>query len=263
MSSTKTFNWNEALIGVIGHEPPSDSVELRNSFLEAVMLDKDGKPIKQASLHEEIQRTVFRWETDGYRRGVIRAPYNSGKSQQLPIGLAVYLATRKPELEQLIISSDASLSKKRILAIRALVESNEYKYWCKQNNFRPLSYGKRDTGSTEFIIFESRNRTGNPSFEAHGVLTGGTGQRASYVWLDDICSDKDRHSKAHRDAVFERTSNVWIKRVHDKGFVYGICTPYHPQDANSRLAKSGSFCVLQIAVNDAKTGYTLTEWLKE
>jgi len=262
MSRSKSTNWGSALVNVIGHEPPPDSVEMRNGFLESVMLDKDGNPIKQAQIHTEIQSTVFNWEQQGYRRGVIKAPYNSGKSQQLPIGLSVYLATRKPELEQLIISSDAALAKKRILAIRSLVESNEYKYWCKQNNFMPLEYGKRDTGSTEFILFKSRNRTGNPSFEAHGVLTGGTGQRASYVWLDDICSDKDRHSRAHRDSVFERTSNVWIKRVHDKGFVYGICTPYHPQDANSRLAKSGTFCVLQIAVNDAKTGYTLTEWVK-
>lgn len=259
----RAIDWGTALVNVIGHEPPADSVELRNSFIEGVMLDKDGQPVKQAELHRQIQETVFRWEQEGYRRGIVKAPYNSGKSQQLPIGLACYLATRRPELEQLIISSDDALSKKRILAIRALIESNEYKYWCGEHNFLPLQYAKRDTGSTEFILFKSRNRTGNPSFEAHGVLQGGTGQRASYVWLDDICSDKDRQSKAHRDQVFERTTNVWIKRVHDKGFVYGVCTPYHPQDANSRLSRSGTFCVLQIAVNDVKSGYTLTEWLKE
>lgn len=263
MPSTRSSKWTDALVNVIGHEPPPDSEELRRSFLEAVMLDKDGNAITQADIHNEIQNTIYGWEQQGYRRGVIKAPYNTGKSQQLPIGLAVYLATRKPELEQLIISSDAALAKKRILAIRALIESQEYKYWCGQNNFLPLSYAKRDTGSTEFILFKSRNRTGNPSFEAHGVLTGGTGQRASYVWLDDICSDKDRQSKAHRDSVFERTSNVWIKRVHDQGFVYGICTPYHPQDANSRLAKSGTFCVLEIAVKDDKTGYRVREWLKD
>ena len=263
MPSTRSSKWTDALVNVIGHEPPPDSEELRKSFLEAVMLDKDGNAITQADIHNEIQNTIYGWEQQGYRRGVIKAPYNTGKSQQLPIGLAVYLATRKPELEQLIISSDAALAKKRILAIRALIESQEYKYWCGQNNFLPLSYAKRDTGSTEFILFKSRNRTGNPSFEAHGVLRGGTGQRASYVWLDDICSDKDRQSKAHRDDVFERTSNVWIKRVHDQGFVYGICTPYHPQDANSRLAKSGTFCVLEIAVNDDKTGYRVREWVKD
>jgi len=259
----KVTDWSAALVNVIGHKPPEDSVELRNGFIEGVMLDKDGTPVVQSELHRQIQGTVFRWETEGYRRGVIKAPYNSGKSQQLPIGLSAYLSTRKPELEHLIISSDDALSKKRILAIRALVESTEYKYWCREHNFLPLEYARRDTGSTEFILFKSRNRTGNPSYEAHGVLQGGTGQRASYVWLDDICSDKDRHSKAHRDAVFERTSNVWIKRVHDKGFVYGVCTPYHPQDANSRLSKSGTFCVLQIAVNDTKSGYVLTEWVKE
>lgn len=261
--ATKAFNWDDALVNVIGHKPPQDSVELRNSFLEACLVDKDGNAVAQADIHKEIQATIFHWEQQGYRRGVIKAPYNTGKSQQLPIGLACYLATRHPELEQLIISSDDALSKKRILAIRALVESQEYRFWCREHNFLPLEYGKRDTRSTEFIIFKSRNRTGNPSFEAHGVLQGGTGQRASYVWLDDICGDKDRHSKAHRDAVFERTSNVWIKRVHDKGFIYGICTPYHPQDANSRLAKSGTFCVLQIAVNEMKTGYTVSEWVKD
>jgi hypothetical protein len=120
MPSTKSSKWTDALVNVIGHEPPPDSEELRKSFLEAVMLDKDGNAITQADIHNEIQNTIYGWEQQGYRRGVIKAPYNTGKSQQLPIGLAVYLATRKPELEQLIISSDAALAKKRILAIRAL-----------------------------------------------------------------------------------------------------------------------------------------------
>ncbi len=259
----KRNSWQKALTTVVGHTPPKDSVELRNSFIEGCLLDKDGKPITQHALHETMQSFVHERMGEKERRIMLLCPYNSGKSQQFPIALLVYLSTRKPELEHLIISADAQLAGKRITAIRDMVESREYKYWCKQNNMLPLKYSRKDTGSTEKIIFESKNRTGNPSVEAHGVLTGGAGQRASYLWLDDICSDKDRQSKAHRENVYTRTSNIWMKRLHDDGVTVAVATPYHEEDANMRFASDGTFNTLRIAVNNDKNGYIVEEYYSE
>jgi hypothetical protein len=87
-----------------------------------------------------------------------------------------------------------------------------------------------------------------------------TGQRAQYVWFDDICNDDDKNSPARRKGVKSRVTNIWIKRKHDKGFVFDICTPYHPDDANSDLMRSGVFDVLQIAVKEDKSGYLLKKW---
>ena len=264
-TDTTKKSWDQALFNVIGKEPPTDSLALRNSFMENVLLDQNGNKITQHRLHEEIQGFFYRVEKRCIERGnggyaICRAPYASGKSQQIAVGLPSYLSTRKPELEHLIISADDEISQKRITAIRQLVQSNEYKYWCNDHNMKPLEFSSNDTGSKSNIDFKSNNRTGNHSFDAFPVMSKTTGQRAQYVWFDDICNDDDKNSPARRKGVKSRVTNIWIKRKHDKGFVFDICTPYHPDDANSDLMRSGVFDVLQIAVKEDKSGYLLKEW---
>lgn len=251
------MNWSEVVDSVVGFEPPEDTFELRNNFIESVLLDKDGKPITNAPLHRTMQKYFHKWMTGGKLRMMVMAPYNSGKSQQFPIALLVYLSTMRPELEHLIISADQELASKRIVAIRDLIASSEYHEWCSNNNVPPLTFSKKDSEGSSKIIFESKNRTGNPSVEAHGVATGGAGQRASYLWLDDICSAKDKESRAWRDNVYNRASNIWIKRLHDDGKVIGVMTPYHEEDANMRFCSGGTFNVLKIAVNSDKSGYNV------
>jgi hypothetical protein len=255
------MGWDDALYTIVGRPKPEDTLELRNSFVESCLLDKNGNPITQHELHLTMQEFVFRMHNKGERRMILLCPYNSGKSQQFPIALLVYLSTMNPELEHLIISADPKLASKRITAIRDMVESQEYRYWCKINDVDALKYSHKDTGSSDKIVFDSFNRTGNPSVEAYGVLTGGAGQRASYLWLDDICSDKDRKESAHRENVLKRTNNVWIKRLHDDGKTIGVATPYHEDDANMTFCKDGTFNVLKIAVSNDLDKYIVNEYL--
>jgi len=261
------MNWNDALVNIVGRTPPEDSLELRNSFIESVMTDQDGNKIQQAQLHLTMQEAMYRWEKDAIEknitmRGMVRAPYNSGKSQQVPIGLSAYMTTRKHELETLIISADSRIAIKRILALRSLFAKDEYKYWCKTHNFDAVELDRTDTGSTQRIIVRSKNDTGNPTFEAHGVFTETAGQRAGVLILDDVCNDEDRVSRAHRENVWSKVSNIWIKRVHDRGIILSVSTPYHQDDANSRLKRSGMFNVLEIAVKEDKSGYECREWFR-
>ena len=90
-----------------------------------------------------MQQGIYDWEQESLSKnarlnGLIRAPYNTGKSQQVAIGLSAYMTTRKHELETLIVSADGGISAKRILSLRALFMSNMYKYWCKENNFNAV-----------------------------------------------------------------------------------------------------------------------------
>jgi hypothetical protein len=254
------MSWNDAYISVVTKTAPDDSLELRNSFIENCMTDEWGNLVEQAELHHEIQGALWRWEQEGYHNGIISAPFGGGKSQQLPIGLGLYKQTRLPETSQGIITASPNLSKKRIRSIRLLVEKEVYKQWCKDHNFEPLEYSKHDSYSSEQIFFKSKNTTGNPSFEAAGIETGGTGQRFWILWGDDICDIKDFHSAATRDARHKAWTNTWSSRVYDGGFRYLIRTPYHPDDANERLIKSGIYNHLEIAVSADKTCYEVKEW---
>jgi len=257
------MSWDDAYNIVIGEKPPEDSVDLRNSYIEGVLADIDGKPVRQHDFHREIQGTLFRWMHQGVHDGIISAPYGGGKSQQVPIGLASYLATRAPEKPHIIISADPDLAKNRIASLRQIFESDQYRYWCREYNFNPVKYSKRDTNSSQTIILDSRNRTGVPTFFAAGIETKGTGWRCFYLWGDDICNNEDFKSKATRDNRHKAWTNTWSKRILDGGCEYLIRTPYHVNDANERLIKTGIYAHLEIAVNKEKTGYTLTEWKGE
>lgn len=263
--SIGNFDWGSVVDKVVGLEPPEDTFELRKSFFESVMTDQNGNPIKQAGIHDEIQGFIYNLEAKypSTQLGIIvRAPYNTGKSQQL-VGLITYLSTLRPELEHLVVSADGGISSKRIAAVRMLIRKPSYIKWCKSNNIKPLVLSKADTDSTNKVIFESKNTTGNPSVEAYAVLTKTTGQRCTYLWLDDVCNDDDRTSPKRRDQVNGRINNIWIKRAHDKGRIIVVCTPYHPQDANSKLFKSGTFNALQISVTPDKTQYKVEQWINE
>lgn len=260
----KEISWTDAAVNIIGKEPPEDSLELRNSFLEGCMLDEYGEHIVQAELHLQMQRALWEWENRGYLKGIITAPPDSGKSQQMPIGLCCYLQTRRPEIQQLIISADDEQVKKRVRAIRMMTESREYKYWCTQHNFEPLTYDRyNDTRSSNRIYFDSKNRTGNPSIEAYSVLSNTLGQRAHILWLDDVCTNKDKNSTAHREQVYDQVSNVWVKRVRKPRTIWGVRTKWHPSDANSMMIKSGRYCHLEIVVKEDKSGYYVREYVPE
>lgn len=263
MGQPSEISWNDAAVNVLGKEPPEDSLELRNSFLEGTMLDEWGESIKQHELHLQMQQALWEWENKGFLKGLITAPPDSGKSQQMPIGLATYVQTRVPERQQLIVSADDEQVKKRIRAIRSLIESRIYRYWCKEHNFTPLQYGRNDSRSSSRIYFKSKNRTGNPSFDAYSVLSNTLGQRAHILWLDDVCTNKDKNSTAHREQVYDQVSNVWVKRVRKPRRIWGVRTKWHPSDANSMLIKSGRYCHLEIVVKKDKDGYIVREYVPE
>ena len=61
-SSTFTpydLSWDNAYKEIIGKTPPEDSLELRNSFIEGVLSDIDGKSVSQHEIHKEIQVLYF------------------------------------------------------------------------------------------------------------------------------------------------------------------------------------------------------------
>ena len=96
------MGWADAKKRVIGNPPKPDSLELRNSYIEGVLGDIGGTKVVQHRLHKEIQGAIFNWQEAGINDGMVSAPYGAGKSQQVPIGLASYLATLYPHRPHII-----------------------------------------------------------------------------------------------------------------------------------------------------------------
>ena len=52
----KKNNWSDLLVNIVGHEPPPDSLGLRNSFIENCLADQDGFKVTQAEIHHTMQK---------------------------------------------------------------------------------------------------------------------------------------------------------------------------------------------------------------
>lgn len=257
----KIISWDDAYEEVMGTQRVVDTIELRTSFIENVLYDINGDRVVQGELQNVIQGTIFKWQKQGIRDGILSAPYGSGKSQQVTRGLSLYLATLDPSKPHIMITAEPELGRSMIDSIRQLIESNSYKYWCQKNHIKPAKYDKRDTGSAERIVLESLNTTGVPTFFSAGIQTKGTGWRTYYLWGDDICNNEDFKFRKIREKKYKDWVNTWTKRTLDGGFEYLIRTPYHPQDANERLLKTGQYAHLEIAIKEDKSGYRVREWI--
>jgi hypothetical protein len=51
MPKNKINDWSDLLVNIVGHEPPPDSLDLRNSFIENCLADQDGNKVSQADIH--------------------------------------------------------------------------------------------------------------------------------------------------------------------------------------------------------------------
>jgi hypothetical protein len=75
----------------------------------------------------------------------------------------------------------------------------------------------------------------------HGMGLNGsiTGKHADYIFVDDISTLKDRVSKAERDQTIRQFQE--LQNVRNRGGrIFGIGTPWHPDDVVSAKNKDGS-----------------------
>ena len=61
---SQKVNWSDLLVNIVGHEPPPDSIDLRNSFIENCLADQDGKKLTQADIHLAMQQGIYDWEQE-------------------------------------------------------------------------------------------------------------------------------------------------------------------------------------------------------
>ena len=91
-------------------------------------------------------------------------------------------------------------------------------------------------------------RTIGPSVAAFGVGAGRTGTRADLLVCDDVVDVRAMHSRADRDRVADYFTNHLMNLLEPDGRFWGLCTPWHADDLNSRLKKTGAYPLFREAV---------------
>jgi hypothetical protein len=75
-----------------------------------------------------------------------------------------------------------------------------------------------------------------------------TGTRADLLVCDDVVDVRAIHSRGQRDRVADYFTNNLMNLLEPKGRFWGLCTPWHADDLNARLKKSGAYALLRRAI---------------
>lgn len=210
------------------------------AFIEYVIRDASRRPIVCEGFHREWHSHI-----DAHARAYIEAPRDHGKTAQM-IGRILYEIGRNPNIRIKILCQGDATAKKRLAVIKTYIDNSaEYK--------RVFPHVKRSTRvkdwSASTITVERDGTAPDPTVEAVGITTAGTGGRADLILADDVVDERNAITQpALREVVKEHFFNVWTNLLEPDGRVIFICTPWHSADLTQDLKKGNVYAVLSHTV---------------
>lgn len=198
-----------------------------NAFIEYVMEDdRSGKPLKQGDMHRDFQNKMSEHE-----HLLFLGPRGHGKSSQV-IGRVLWEIGRNPNLRIKIISNTDDKAADRVAMISKYIKENR-KLRRVFPRLRPAEKGQWKGKR----IFVARSRIMNdPSVEAFGVLSSGTGGRADLLILDDVVDMRNAILEPGlRTKVIEAVQSDWLAQVALDGRVFAVATLWHKKDFHHKI----------------------------
>lgn len=202
-----------------------------NQFIRACFTDSRGNPIIQAPVHEELQEFLT-----NNPKALVELPRDHGKSFQVCCRILWELG-KNPGLRVKIVCATDAVAVERSRFLRDTITLNTG----ARKAFASLRAGKPWTANAFSI--ERDVQTIGPSVAAFGVGAGTTGTRADLLVCDDVVDVHAIHSRAQRDRVADYFTNNLMNLLEPDGRFWGLCTPWHSDDLNSRLKKSAAYPV--------------------
>lgn len=207
-----------------------------DAFLELCFTDSLGHPLRQASVHRDLQAFLT-----ANRRALIELPRDHGKSVQV-CGRVLWELGHNPALRAKLVCATDALAAERTRFLREAVASNTL----VRSVFPHLAPG-HPWAAEAFTVARPADVIG-PSVAAFGVGSGSTGARADLLVCDDVVDVRSLHSKADRDRVADYFHNNLMNLLEPDGRFWGLCTPWHGDDLNARLKKNPAYAVFRRAV---------------
>ncbi len=201
-----------------------------NRFLQLCL------PTPQAELHRAMQDFLTR-----HRKALVELPRDHGKTTQVCLRIAWELG-RNPMLRVKLVCSTDQLAIDRVLFIRRQIERNPI----VRLVFPHLRPGK-PWAAEGFTIARPGDGIG-PSVAAFGVGCASTGTRADLLVCDDIVDVAAIHSRAERDRVSAAFHDNLLNLLEPDGRFWGLFTPWHADDCNARLKRTGAYAHFRRAV---------------
>jgi phage terminase large subunit-like protein len=222
-----------------------------DSFVEYCFADPLGEHLKQAHVHNELQKFLT-----AHRHGLVEFPRDHGKSTQVCTRL-VWELGRNPGLRIQIVCATEALAAERGRFVRRAIESNPH----VQKVFPRLTPGQ-PWSDTRITVVRPSDVIG-PSLTAVGVGSGTTGARADLLVCDDIVDVKAIASRADRDRVKDYFRNNLMNLLEPDGRFWGLCTPWHRDDLNAELKRTTTYPLFRREVGDDLKPVWPERWPRE
>ncbi len=122
------------------------------------------------------------------------------------VPLAAYLVGRNPQVRIKVVCANDDMAKLRVASIKSLIESYEYR-----RVFPHIRRGQK--WDTQDAFVERQGHGTDPTIQARGVLTEGIGSKADYLFMDDVCTQKNSEEAAVRAKIKKMATGTWMSRL--------------------------------------------------
>jgi len=207
-----------------------------SDFLAFAFTDSDGRRLKQAAIHVELQHFL-----SGHSKALIELPRDHGKSVQM-CGRVVWELGTNPGLRVKIVCATEEIARQRSRFLRDAIGKN-----AAVRVVFPELLPATPWAAESFTVARPADTIG-PSVAAFGIGAGSTGARADLLICDDIVDVRSLHSKAARQKGRDLFHNNLMNLLEPGGRFWGFCTPWHADDLNAHLKRSPSYAHFRRAI---------------
>ncbi len=200
-----------------------------SEFIEECFTDASGAPLKQSAVHNQLQEFLSE-----HAKALVELPRDHGKSFQVCCRVLWELG-KNPGLRVKIVCATDAVAAERSRFLRDCIALNP----AVRAAF-PNLRSARPWAADAFTVTRAAHTIG-PSVAAFGIGAGRTGTRADLLVCDDVVDVRSLHSRAERDRAADYFTNNLMNLLEPDGRFWGLCTPWHSDDLNARLKKTGAY----------------------
>lgn len=210
------------------------------TFVEFVMRDeRTGAPLQLAPMHEEWHQLI-----DTHPRLVVAGFVESGKSNAITIGRALFELGRDPTKRIAILSNTYRQASKLLGAVAKYIERS-----AELAKVFPALKQSSPWSSTSITV-QRPTISKDPSVQALGVHGAVLGSRLDLVLVDDLLDYENTRTPEQRLQVMQWFDSTVLGRVVAGGRVVVLGSAWHPEDVMHVLAARGGWASARYGVTD-------------
>lgn len=227
------------------------------AFMEAIWKDSSGNPIQPGEIHRVIWDFLDRAAAKGIP-ALVLAPRGVGKTETL-LGFTLRRLSQRPHLRYQIVSDNDEHAQDRVGAIKHYIQKDKDFRWL----FPEVALDRTKRGRSTLSKFRltANKYSKDPSLEAAGVFSSGTGSRADEQGYDDLCTEKNTLLEpGSRDRVKRTFFKTWLNILVPGGWWFYIGTLYHEDDLTHAILNNKAVAHLKIGLSEDFTCYDAEEF---